>query len=160
MLKNFVTLTFIGLFSISCVQIPIGNSEPESYKNVDFESPKNFSSIKASSSDQAWIKNGNIISYRTECPTQVRRLESLKGTLTSGFVNSKIIEEKKIRYNNREAVRFSFNADIESIPSKFDLVAFKKYSCLFLITHNGRLESLNKTAGDFESFLSSFKVTQ
>lgn len=162
MMKFLLSLTTISLLSTHCVQIPLGNSKPKSYKKVDFKAPKDFSPLKASSSDQAWIQNqsGNIISYRSECPTEVRNLQSFSENLRTDFTNEKLVTEKNFRFNNREAVRQSFTAEIESIKTAFDLVVFKKYGCLFIITHNGTLEALNKTADDFESFLSSFKVTQ
>jgi len=162
MIKTLSTLVIIGLFSVSCIQIPIGNSETESYKKIRLKAPIGFNSVKASSSDQAWIKstNGNIISYRTECPSQVKSVENHFNNISSDFLNSKVISKKKIQYNNRTAVRYNFVGDIESITTNYDLVGFKKYGCLFIITHNGRQGALENTETDFERFLENFKVLQ
>ena len=160
MIKSLVPLIFIGLFATSCIQIPLGDSEKESYKKIKYNAPKNFSPLKATNSDQAWINNtnGNIISYRTECPSQVRSINNHFESISSDFLNSKIHSRDNFQYNNRQALRFKFSGDLESITTNYDLVGFKKFGCLFIITHNGREGALNQTNKDFESFLASFKV--
>ena len=156
------TLALIGLFAVSCIQIPLGNSSKKSYKKIKLKAPQNFVSLKTSNSDQAWIKssNGNIISYRSECPSQVHSIENYFDNISIDFLNSKVQSKEKFQYNNRTAVRYNFVGDLESIATSYNLVGFKKYGCLFIITHNGRKGTLTETSEDFERFLASFKVIQ
>ena len=57
-------------------------------------------------------------------------------------------------------MRYKFSIDIEGTIAGFDILGFKKYDCMFLITHNGKANLLNNTNQDFESFLNNFKVLQ
>jgi hypothetical protein len=162
MTKTLASLALTGLFTISCIQVPLGNTATESYKKIKLKAPKNFTPVKASGSDQAWIKskNGNIISYRTECPSQVRSVEAHFNNISSDFLNSEVLSIDRFQFNNRTALRYKFTGDLESIKTSYDLVGFKKYGCLFIIAHNGRDGALSETSKDFEQFLEDFKVLQ
>ncbi len=166
MIKTFQYSTaLLSLVFSSCIQVPLtGGSDLKTYKNVSYRSPKEFSVLKSATSDKAWINrsSGNsIISYRSECPAPKISvedfLENLVGSFYSGTEN---LVKSTQTFESRKAVRYKFSIDIEGTIAGFDILGFKKYDCMFLITHNGKANLLNNTNQDFESFLNNFKVLQ
>ena len=153
---------FLATFLISsCIQIPIGNNSVDTYNNIVLKAPKSpFKPFSSAGSDQSWIDSttGNIISYRSECPTQVSELEDHLTNLSSQFINATVINQDSFSYNSRKALRYDFNGDLEGIATTFETVSFKKYGCFFILTHNGKKEQISKTSENFNSFVETFTV--
>jgi len=159
------SIALLSLVFSSCIQVPLtGGSDLKTYKNVSYKSPKGFSTLKSATSDKAWINrsSGNsIISYRSECPAPKISAEDFLENLVGSFYSSTdSLTKNTLSFESRQAVRYKFSVDIEGTKAGFDILGFKKYDCLFLITHNGKANSLSDTDQDFESFLNNFKVLQ
>lgn len=153
---------FLATFFISsCIQIPIGTAPVETYNNISLKPPPSpFKTINSEGSDQSWIhpSTGNIISYRTECPTEVSSLDSHLSNLSSQFLNVKTNSKKTLTYNSRKALSYNFTGELEGIATTFETVSFKKYGCFFIITHNGKKGLVSKTENVFKQFVENFMV--
>jgi len=80
--------------------------------------------------------------------------------LSSQFTNSKVIKNETLNYNSREALKYTFNGDLEGITTSFETVSFKKYGCFFILTHNGKADNISSTSSDFNTFVDSFMVNK
>lgn len=153
---------FLATFLMSsCIQIPLGNTPVETFDNINLKTPSPpFKTISSQGSDQSWIHSptGNIISYRSECPTEVSRLEDHLENLSSQFTNSKTLFNESFNYNSRKALSYNFNGELEGITTTYETVSFKKYGCFFILTHNGKKDQIDKTKDVFKTFVENFVV--
>jgi hypothetical protein len=153
---------FLGAIAFSsCIQLPVGPQKITKHKNVVYEDPRpNFVPTDEFTADRSWINNttGTIISYKSECSSNSQPAELFLKNLSSEFYPAKLSEVTNFSYNSRKALRQSVETEIEGIATIYDLVVFKKYGCLFLISHSGVSKTFSKTEPSFEAFLNSFKV--
>lgn len=164
MIKYSLQITSTLLFMLansSCIQIPVGAQKIEQSENVVCKSPRPFFE-KASgfSADHAWIhsKTGSIISYKSECSKQSQDAKDFLQNIVNEFSTVSTPELQSFKFNSRKAFRQKLMTEVEGVPTNFDLVVFKKYGCLFLITHSGVSKTFLHTEETFKKFLVSFKV--
>ncbi len=158
--KALFCLLYLPLLG-ACIQLPVGPQEVKSYQNVQFTEPKSgFVPTNEFSGDRAWINKatGAIISYKSECTSNSPNTKVFLQNIVSEFYPAKASEASAFKYNSRKALRQTVDTEIEGIPTSFDLVVFKKYGCMFLVSHSGVTKSFSKTEAIFDHFLKSFKV--
>jgi PBP1b-binding outer membrane lipoprotein LpoB len=159
-LRTYSILLFLFALS-SCIQIPVGVEKIEQSKNVMFKSPKPFfEKTTGFTSDHAWIhsKTGSIISYKSECSKQSLDSKDFLQNIVNEFSTIKATEAQSFKFNSRKAFRQKLMTEVEGVPTNFDLVVFKKYGCLFMITHSGLSKTFSQTEEAYKKFLISFKV--
>lgn len=153
--------SLITTATTSCIQLPVGTEEVKPYQNVRYNEPQSgFTLTNEFSGDRAWINKatGAIISYKSECSSNTPNTEVFLKNITNEFYPAKASALSTFKYNSRKAVRQSIETEIEGIPTSFDLVVFKKYGCIFLMSHSGISKSFRKTEAIYDNFLKSFKV--
>lgn len=158
-------LILLLLFTLSgCVNIPLKDVSATPYSDIDFKRPskKNYKQLESNKTDSTWIhkKNGTIISSKSECSQDSPTLDSYISVIVNDLPETKVIAEKEALFNNRPGKRKIFTAEIDGVKTFFDLVAFKKYGCLFLISRNGLQKGFANSQKDFENFLKSFRVNK
>lgn len=153
---------FCAVLSLaSCIQVPLGIDKVEQYKNVMFSNPKpSFTKSSSFRSDHSWVHNqsGAVISYKSECSKQSLDAKDFLQNITNEFYTHSITEIQSFKFNSRKAYRQKLQTEVEGIPTKFDLVVFKKYGCVFLVTHTSVAEVFEQTSESFQNFLTTFKV--
>lgn len=160
-MQNLFKLALISLLCSSCIQLPKNTGKIEQYKNVNYKQPSpSFSQTSEFTADNAWISNktGAIISYKSECSSGSQSAEHFLKNISGEFYPAKASAKSTFKYNSRKALRQRIQTEIEGIPTAFDIVVFKKYGCLFLISHSGVSKTFIKTERSFDGFLRSFKV--
>lgn len=158
---NLLKVTSLLFLCSACIQLPVSSEKIEQYKNVQYNEPQaDFAQTTEFSADRAWIdkSTGSIISYKSECASDSQNADLFLQNITSEFYPTKASAMSTFKYNSRKALRQRILTEIEGIPTAFDLVVFKKYGCLFLMSHSGVSKLFPKTESIFESFLGSFKV--
>ncbi|MGH1467660.1 MAG: hypothetical protein ACRBBP_02120 [Bdellovibrionales bacterium] len=160
MLK-FLKILPAAFLCSACIQLPVGSKKIEQYKNVQYNEPTlHFTPTNEFSADRAWINKstGSIISYKSECSSGSQNAGLFLQNIASEFYPAKTSAISTFKYNSRKALRQRIKTEIEGIPTAFDLVVFKKYGCLFLMSHSGVSKNFAKTETVFDQFLHSFKV--
>ncbi len=158
-------LILISVLALSgCVNIPLKDVSAKPYKSISYLSPssKNYKKIESNQTDSIWIhrKNGTIISSKSECSADTPSLNSFINNIINDLPDVNIKIEKSAPFNGRPGKRKVFTAEIDGVNTFFDLVAFKKYGCIFLITRNGLKKGFSDSQKDFETFLKSFSVNK
>jgi len=149
------------LLCSSCINIPVGPEKIEPYKNVSYRAPSpSFSKAAGTSSDQSWIHDisGAMISYKSECSKQSLSAKDTLQNITNEFYGTSDNELQSFKFNSRKAYRQKLTTEVEGVKTNFDIVVFKKYGCLFLITHTGLANNFTATESAFQKFLIAFKV--
>lgn len=162
-LHRFFRLSLPGLLflSLSCVKIPLQIDKVEKYETVRFEAlPQEYKKISAEDVDGGWIhsKNGSVISYKTECKQSKLSAKKTLSLIFNELDNAKLVSESSLRIDKRPALAREIKAQVDGVPSFFNLVAFEKHGCLFLLALNGFEEGYASSKSDFQSFVSSFRA--
>jgi len=160
-IKQTVFIFLSLLMCTSCINIPVGSEKILPYKNVNFKSPTpGFSKTSGTPSDHSWINDttGSMVSYKSECSKQSLGAKDSLENITNEFYTISQTELKSFKYNSRKAYRQKLTTEVEGVNTNFDIVVFKKYGCLFLITHTGLASNFQATESAFQKFLAAFKV--
>jgi hypothetical protein len=155
-------LIIVLLFAFaSCINIPVGPEKMVPYKNVTFKPPvPDFSKSLGTPSDHSWIndRSGSMISYKSECSKQSLDADDTLKNIANEFYSSTTTEVQTFKFNSRKAYRQKLTTEVEGVKTNFDIVVFKKYGCLFLITHSGLASNFSSTQKSFQEFLVAFEV--
>jgi len=155
-------LTLILLFGFaSCINIPVGPEKVVPYKNVSFQAPApGFTKTLGTPSDHSWIndRTGAMISYKSECSRQSLDADDTLKNISNEFYAISTTELQSFKFNSRKAYRQKITTEVEGVKTNFDMVVFKKYGCLFLISHTGLTSNFSLTEKAFQKFLVAFEV--
>lgn len=160
-MKKTIFISLSILFFTSCINIPVGPEKAEPSKNASFKTPSpGFSKTIGTPSDHSWIndKTGSMISYKSECSKQSLSAKDTLENIANEFYAISKTELQSFKYNSRKAYRQKLTTEVEGVNTNFDIVVFKKYGCLFLITHTGLTSNFSFTESAFQKFLVAFKV--
>lgn len=149
------------LASSGCVTVNLPKgSQGRAQSVVLQEPPKVFDSIKSESADRAWKhqKTGATISFLSDCNDDPNSLENFESESLNALKNGKILKSVSTRMNNREAQRVQVLGELEGIPMKMDLVAFRKNGCDYLLSFVAREASFNQQLNEFEKFIEGFQA--
>jgi len=159
--RNFI-FCGIALIAGACVsvKIPTGSGTPS--KDVKYTQPHSpFDEIKVLSGDKAWLsaKTGNTISFLSDCNGNTDpSLQQLESEPLGVLDKLKILENKTMTYNGREALKTEAQGEIDGIPVKTLLLVFKKNNCNYTLSYGGILKNFDSEKNIFESFAENFKA--
>ncbi len=156
-------LSVVGLLLVtSCVSVNIGKGATKRYTELHFESPaQEFAKVEDETSDHVWrhVKNGNTISYYSECESQTDpTLMELLENVTQSLDEKNSLENRNLVFNGRESLYSKINTKVDGVPTQVQNVIFKKHNCIFIISYVGVLSQAPNNQKDFERFLQRFVV--
>jgi hypothetical protein len=159
---NFSTVMFFFVvFALGgCVSVSLGGHSTKHASGVAVAAPK--APFKADSSpdvDAVWkdTKNGNLISYLSDCqddsdPT----LETVVQGALEGLSSLQYESNVESRFQEREARRVMATGKVDGVPTKVDLLVFKRNECIYILTYVGVVQSFSENHEQFEHFLQGF----
>lgn len=162
MIRNrhvFFFLTWV-LLSTGCVSVKLGDSPLKKAENVRYTAPGSpFDTFEASHVDKAWKnkRNGNSISFLSDCSASSDpSLENLTQTILNDFSGHQIVAQRNLQYNGRQALHSTVSGSVDGVPSKFDILVFKKNSCIYVLTYVAVASTYDQDAATFEKFIRGF----
>ena len=159
--RKFFAILGIALLS-GCVSVNLGAGHTEKANGVDFVEPqKPFERVKLENADQAWQNpnNGNTISFLSECysPTETH-LKTLEMEISQVLREPVIESSQEIQYNQRGALRSRIQGTLDGVPTKIELVLFKKNNCTYTLSYVSVTSHFERGLKPFEEFLSQFRA--
>jgi len=156
------TIVLLSLCLSGCISISTPKAEKKIAKGIDFTAPKNpYAEFQLDSADRAWQNpsTGNTISFMSSCDgSGDQSLESLFESSIEGIENLRISDQRKIPFNQREALESTILGKVDGIGIQVRLIIFKKNNCTFNLSYIGSLSSYMKGYSDFANFVKEFKV--
>ncbi len=156
----FTFLTACTLLS-SCLSVSLTPKMSKS-EDVRFVPPGgSFEQIKSPGADEAWQdkKLGNSISYLSSCndPTDPS-LESIEKDMLSSLDSSKIAATSQAFFDGRESRKTQAEGNVDGIPTKIEILTFKKNSCLYSVSYVSITKNFDQDLAIFNKFLEGFKA--
>lgn len=111
--------------------------------------------------DAAWKnpKNGNLISYLTDCHDESDpALDFIVQGALGGLTDLKYDRKDSPMIQGREARRVVASGRVDGVPSKIDLLAFKRDNCIFILSYVGVQKSFAENHSQFERFIEGFRA--
>lgn len=155
-------ILFAAIATSSCVTVNLGNSNGKKAEGVNLTAPsKPFVSDSRDDVDQAWKnpRNGNTISYLSDCndPSDPPLDLIVQGVIT-GLTELKVYSQTSPTIEGREGRRVLAGGKVDGVPSKIDLLVFKRNSCIYILNYAGVDTSFHDDHGAFDSFVAGFKA--
>jgi hypothetical protein len=156
-LINLLALTLAG-----CVSVSFGPKEPKRARDVRYTAPgRPFAPDQREEVDAAWknAANGNLISFISDCqddsdPT----LDAIVEGALDGLADMKIESTQSPRVQGREGRRVLAAGKVDGVPSKIDLLAFKRNRCIYIVTYVGVQGSFSADHQAFDAFIEGFRA--
>lgn len=161
-MTRFFAIAVASACLSGCISVNLGPKGPEKSKNVVVTPPPApFVEKKGFRADGAWQnpKTGTLISYLSTCNEQADpSLEAATDEVISAFGETKTLSQKKLEFNEREALETQAEARVEGVPTKIRALLFKKNGCLYTLTHLGLSKSFDKDTAYFDGFVKGFQA--
>ncbi len=145
-----------------CVSVNLPSSSGWKAPTVEFKAPpKPFVPMENKNADKAWIseKNGNTISYLSECGSPVDPpLQQIEADTLNFLENLKIISSDSKTFNGRESLETLAQGNVDGVPVKMRVLTFKKNNCSYSLVYGGVKDKFNSEVSYFEQFLKGFKA--
>jgi hypothetical protein len=158
--KIFTLVALLGLLN-SCISVSLSPKITKS-ERVSFKAPPlPFESISSPEADQAWQdrKAGNLISFLTACKDQADpSLETIEKDLLSSVDSIKILKSESEFFDGRESHKTLAQGTVDGIPTKIQILVFKKNNCSYSLSYVGVEKSFDQDLPIFNKFLESFKA--
>lgn len=157
-------LTIVAFcIGIGCVSVNLGGaSAGKRATGVHAPSPqKPFTSSAREDVDGAWIneKTGNLISYLSDCQdSSDPSLDSILQGALMGLSELKIDSSESPMIQGREARRIVAVGKVDGVPSKIDILTFKRNHCIYILSYVGVQKAFDQDHGQFETFLRGFQA--
>jgi hypothetical protein len=155
---TFFTLVLMG----ACVSVNLGKSESQRSREAKWTSPKApFVELKSIHLDKTWRnnKNGNTISYLSDCHNPADpSLENIFKGITSEIEEVTVVQSDRVDYNSREALHTTVEGAVDGVPTRFELMIFKKNDCTYILTYATTAKAFAENQRDFNSFVREFNV--
>ncbi|MEO0335965.1 MAG: hypothetical protein AAF202_06215 [Pseudomonadota bacterium] len=160
---QILTLALLGfLIGSGCVSVNLAKEEVKKAENLLYKSPGGkFNEFDSELVDKGWRHsgNGNAISFVSDCENQfdppLKNIES--GVI--GSINAKEnLYSKNEKYNERAALHSLYKGEVDGIPTKVELMTFKRNGCIYVLTYVAVEETYDKNQEDFAKFLKGFKA--
>lgn len=160
--KIILVLCFFLTFCLSCISFSPSKIEKKEPQGISFSAPHNpYLEFKLETADRAWQnpQTGNTISYMSDCDgSSDQSLDTLFLSAVEGIENLKISDQRKITFNQREALETSLLGRVDGVGIQVRLIIFKKNNCTFNLSYIGSLSTFMKGYNDFVAFVKEFKV--
>lgn len=163
MFKTISMFSIAIFFITGCVTVNLGGgSEGKRAEGVALREPSNpFSKEKRGDVDGAWKNpsNGNVISYLSDCrdpsdPT----LETIVQGVVAGLSELKYESNERRLFQSREALRVVASGKVDGVPSKTELLVFKRNQCIYILSYVGVQRAFEANRSDFEKFVEGFRA--
>jgi hypothetical protein len=159
---RFATLIILGFSLSGCVSVKLAQQEAKRATGVKFSAPaKPFSPDGTKEVDAAWQnpKNGNLISYLTDCqddndPT----LDTILQGALGGITELKFDKKESPAIQGREARRVVVSGKVDGVPTGIDMIAFKRDSCIYILSYVGVQKTFNEDHAAFDRFVEGFRA--
>lgn len=155
-----ICLSLKALLFAGCVSVNLQQQEIKRADNVSFKPPSSpYERFSADHVDVAWKnqRNGNSISFISDCKSQTDpTLEAMTNGIISDFHNAKVLEQKEIFYNERTALRSTVACSVDGVPSRFDVLVFKKNGCLYILSYAAIDKTYDQDKFIFDEFVKGF----
>ena len=149
-------------FATACVSIDIGKNRSKKSDDVQFAEPSEpFRENEVVHLDKSWRheKNGGTISFLSDCGNSADpSLKAIFNGVTSEIENVAVIESNEVIYNSREALHSTVEGKVDGVPTRFELIIFKKNSCLYILTYAAVANSFSANQKEFQKFVKRFVV--
>jgi hypothetical protein len=152
--------SFIALVGTSCVSVSLGPKPGEQSKGVQFASPPPpYEPLEQSRADGAWqnTKNGNSISFFSTCNDPAEPpLEFLSKELFSELGEMKMLRQRLITFNGREALEQEVEGKVDGVLTRIHAVLFKKNGCTYTLSFIGVPNAYENDRAVYAGFLQRF----
>lgn len=158
--RPLFTVLFLHLFIGGCISVNLSQEDLERADSVIFTPPESpFEEISSRASDRAWRnpKNGNTITYVSECGDLGKvNLKNIARTLLKAQ-NLEVASQSETTINGVKAIESKGFQKSEPETIAVELLTFKMDQCLFNLAFLGTEESLAADRAQFEKFKEKFK---
>jgi len=158
--KITALIGLVGPFGASCVSVSIAPKAGEQSTDVQFTPPSSpYESVDQPRADGAWqnSKNGNSISFFSSCNDPAEpTLEALSHELFSELGERKILRQRLINFNSREALMQEVEGKVDGVLTRIHAVLFRKNSCTYTLSFIGVPGAYESDRAVFEGFLNGF----
>jgi hypothetical protein len=161
---RFSTLTVIlgFLASASCVSVKLAQPDAKRATGVKFEAPRApFTADSRKEVDASWQNpnNGNLISYLSDCTDQSDpSLESIVQGALGGLTEMHFDKKETLTMQGREARRVVVSGKVDGVPSQIDMLAFKRDSCIYILSYVGVQKAFAGDHAAFDKFVEGFRA--
>ena len=160
-LKSSLTLVVATLVA-SCVSIDLSKNDVKKAKGVAFRAPPNpFQQIESDDIDVGWRnnKNGNTITVVSDCENPYDpSLQNIEDGVVSGLQELEKLNTKKSMYNARASRQSVFTGTVDGIPTKVNLMIFKKNNCIYVLSYLAVIQHYDHDEANFQTFLRGFEA--
>jgi hypothetical protein len=112
--------------------------------------------------EQAWVipGEGSSLLIDSQCSPRDQDvpLIGLTGQLLIGMTDQKLLEQKTIHFQNREALISTYLLKVEGVPQKMHILVLKKDKCVFDIILSTSESAYEKRLPDFEKIQQLFML--
>lgn len=161
---NVKTLIFLFAYLTcsSCVSVRLATPLSHRASGIIYAEPSRpFKKDSKVEVDAAWKNNdnGNLISYLSDCKdiTDPSLDSILQGSL-SGLTDLKVEATQSPTVQGREARRMTATGRVDGVPTKIDLLAFKRNECIFILGYVGVPKAFDQDLPQFERFIQGFRA--
>jgi hypothetical protein len=115
--------------------------------------------VKVSGGQVAFVESRTsaTISANAVCGESDAPLRVLTGHLLIGLTERRILAEKLLPFDGREALRTEVWAKLDGVPVQLDLLVLKKDGCVFDLVYVAPPGSFATGRADFERFAQGFR---
>jgi hypothetical protein len=160
---QFLTLSVLALvLGSGCVSVNLAKNEVVKAENLSFKSPGGkFNEFESDLVDKGWRHsgNGNAISFVSDCENQFDPpLKNIESGVVGALDKKESVYSKNETFNDRAALHSLYKGKVDGIPTKVELMTFKKNGCIYVLSYVAVESSYDKNQNDFAKFLTRFKA--
>lgn len=161
--KTYLFITTILVFISGCVSVKLSQEQLAKAKHINYTPPsKPFKTFETHSADKAWKnkQTGSSISYLSSCNEPGEPdLNTIKNNTLSGISDLKILNEKHITFNKREALHVQSTGFLDGIKIHLNLIIFKKNRCNYTLTFISLEQFYETDIKYFNAFVENFEAS-
>lgn len=161
-MKASVIVILLSFAAAACVDVNIGPRRIKHASDVHYKEPdRPFEKDDRSDVDAAWKNgsNGNLISFLSDCQDDYDpALDGIVQDTLTGLSDLKIESTQSPTFQAREARRVVATGKVDGVPSKIDLLVFKRNRCTYILTYVGVLNAFDADHAKFDQFLKEFRA--
>ncbi|NQZ02784.1 MAG: hypothetical protein HRT45_19145 [Bdellovibrionales bacterium] len=148
--------------STGCVSVNLAKNEVKKAEGLSFKNPGGkFSEFDSELVDKGWrhTGNGNAISFVSDCENQFDPpLKNIEAGVVGAIDQKTSLFSKSETYNDRASLHSLYSGQVDGIPTKVELVTFKKNGCIYVISYVAVENAYDSNQEDFTKFLREFKA--
>ena len=157
---KWILISSAMTLTASCISVSLGNHPTKHAVGVSYKSPSSpFAAESRDDVDAAWKnpKNGNLISFLSDCMDDTDpTLDSIVQGSLSGLSDLHFQSTQNPTMQGREARRVLASGKVDGVPTKIDLIAFKRNRCIYILSYVGVEQNFDQDHGQFDRFLAGF----